>query len=755
MRFKAQWEREASLRLRAGDATVLDEYDQHGRIYGGEPDDILDQACEMYVAHYLAGRDTLLMIHNQDLCREASRRIRDDLIHLGLVDDGPTVELAEGARASVGDLIICRKNDNKLNAGEPHRTMANGDTLRIEAIHDDGTITVRRMLSCDRKTGQRRWADHAVSYTASSGSYGAGYAGDDLGYAITGHTAQGRTVTFGIPLITGGEDRQWLYVAMTRGTDGNFAFTYTRSAKIADPKTGTRPAPELDQHARKERQRDGLPPLPVKVPKNPEPRVAIAAVTDVHERDGSATSASETESQGLADADHLAALSARWQGETRGAEESRYRQLLAAHTPPDWAGAELSRQATWLWRTLRQAEAAGLDAGQVVQDAFASGSLAGSRDLASVIDARIRQRIDGMVPQPQRPWSDRVPTFSDPAKQEYVTRLAQAMDERKERIGEHASETEPSWAVHALGPVPDEPLERLEWQRRASSVGAYREQYSYDHPAEPIGPEPTGDSPEKRAAWHEAFAALGPVEGVDLRGLPDGSLLHMRGTYAAETAWAPRHVGRELQRIRIGATKADMMAIRSAAEAEAATRRGQADRAGRHDQMARSARAMEAFYRGHEAELAATMEARQEWETLTERTRHLAVAADSELRRRHPDQKFEPLKSEEPLVSPADSAALEPVEGEPYQTPEWITRLAAERRAFREKLEERQGIRVPSEDPDAQDEGEAWPSLARRRHDAILQPPKPEMKPSPRVVELADERAAQQTQPQREPEVTA
>jgi len=44
VRFKAQWERDASLRLRTGDATVLDEYHEHGRIYGGEPDDILDQA---------------------------------------------------------------------------------------------------------------------------------------------------------------------------------------------------------------------------------------------------------------------------------------------------------------------------------------------------------------------------------------------------------------------------------------------------------------------------------------------------------------------------------------------------------------------------------------------------------------------------------------------------------------------------------------------------------------------------------------
>ncbi len=34
----ATWERSASLRLRSGDATALDEYDQHGRIRGAPPD---------------------------------------------------------------------------------------------------------------------------------------------------------------------------------------------------------------------------------------------------------------------------------------------------------------------------------------------------------------------------------------------------------------------------------------------------------------------------------------------------------------------------------------------------------------------------------------------------------------------------------------------------------------------------------------------------------------------------------------------
>ena len=97
------------------------------------------------------------------------------------------------------------------------------------------------------------------------------------------------------------------------------------------------------------------------------------------------------------------------------------------------------------------------------------------------------------------------------------------MDARKDRIGEHAADHAPPWAVTALGPVPGHPLDRLDWQRRASSIGAWRELSGYDHPADPIGPEPVAAAPDLRAAWHEALAALGPAEGPDVRGLPDGT----------------------------------------------------------------------------------------------------------------------------------------------------------------------------------------------------------------------------------------
>ena len=85
VRFRHQWEQAASLRLRDGDASVLAEYDQHGRIIGGDPEEMMDAAAAAYVALAAGGTDTLLMAADHALRRELNRRIRDDLITLGTV----------------------------------------------------------------------------------------------------------------------------------------------------------------------------------------------------------------------------------------------------------------------------------------------------------------------------------------------------------------------------------------------------------------------------------------------------------------------------------------------------------------------------------------------------------------------------------------------------------------------------------------------------------------------------------------------
>ena len=730
VRFTAAWERDASLRLRQGDATALDDYDQHGRIHGAPPEEATDQAVKAYVASYLAGRDVILAAADWARCREMSARIRDDLIHLGLVDATRTVQIAEGARAGTGDLIICRENDHAIAAGEPGRALANGDILRIEAITDHG-VMVRRMLDPDPETGQRRFTGQAFRYT--------GYHTCDLAYAITGHAAQGGTVHTGIALVTGGEDRQWLYPAVTRGTEHNMAFVFTTPARPADPQPGTRPAPEVGRYDRVQRERCGYLPAPADPgPARPDPREPIAVLADVLERDGSELSASETKRRNLSNADHLGILNAIWTAETRYAQDRRYRDLITAALPPEYRQ-ELSPQARWLFRTLHTAELAGLDSEQVARSAIESRDLAGARDIASVIDARIRQRVHPLLPRPQGPWSDRVPQLPDPQRHQYLVTIAAMMDDRKRRIGQFAADNAFPWAVAALGSVPEDPAARKEWQYKASSIGAYRETYGYHHLADPIGPEPTHDVPDQRAAWHEAFLALGPADGPDVRGMPDGRLWLVRDTFTAETQWAPRHVGRELRLVRLDAHDADLNATHQDAEAQAALKNGDRERAVRHEHWAASYRAMNDHYRQKEDTFAKIMDDRHEWERATQHSRHLAIAADAELRRRHPGQRIEPLRSAEPeTVSDAQREDLVLTQDKNVdEVAEWIKDLGAQRQAFREKIEERQALTIPSDDPDCEDLGQAFPSPGMPERDAILQPPKPAITPSTKILELA------------------
>ena len=117
VRFHAAWEQDASLRLREGDTSVLAEYDRHGRIRGGDPEQMMDAAAAAYLALTLDGTDTLLMAADHALRRELSRRVREDLIRLGVVAPGPAVRIADGATASAGDLIICTRNDHTHRGG--------------------------------------------------------------------------------------------------------------------------------------------------------------------------------------------------------------------------------------------------------------------------------------------------------------------------------------------------------------------------------------------------------------------------------------------------------------------------------------------------------------------------------------------------------------------------------------------------------------------------------------------------------------
>ena len=309
-RFTEPWERDATLRLRAGDVTVLAEYQEHGRLRGGTPDEATEQAYRGWLADFLDGKDTLLMARTEDQARELSRRARDDLIRYGLVSPGPNLRLACGERASAGDLVMARRNTRTAHPGNPGRELTNRDVLQItSAAADLGGLRaeVRRLLGRDPATGQARWSPPfqvPERYLAEHAC---------LAYATTQHAALGRTVDTAHALVDGLGGRQGLYVALSRGRDANYAYCVTQYPRLADIREGTRPAPELDRARRLARERAGLPaPQPADGGEERPVLDPVSVLAGVLARDGSELSATETLERELSNADHLRVLGGIW-----------------------------------------------------------------------------------------------------------------------------------------------------------------------------------------------------------------------------------------------------------------------------------------------------------------------------------------------------------------------------------------------------------------------------------------------------------
>ena len=151
-RFGQEWERAASLRLRAGDFDVLAEYDQRGRILEGTREQMTGAAYRRWLADHLSGKVSLLLATTNTQATELARRARDELAVLGLVATDDLAELADGNMAGAGDLIVARENA-RIEAGEPGRTLANRDVLRIDGWNGAGRGRVARV----RRVAGRGW----------------------------------------------------------------------------------------------------------------------------------------------------------------------------------------------------------------------------------------------------------------------------------------------------------------------------------------------------------------------------------------------------------------------------------------------------------------------------------------------------------------------------------------------------------------------------------------------------------------------
>ena len=83
-----------------------------------------------------------------------------------------------------------------------------------------------------------------------------------------------------------------------------------------------------------------------------------------------------------------------------------------------------------------------------------------------------------------------------------------------------------------------------------------------------------------------------------------------------------------------------------------------------------------------------------------------------------------------------------------YDQPELplqVSQIAEYNRKRQAEIDERRSMRIPAEEPDEMDLGEAWNVLAERRRDAVIQPPKPPIPAAEAVLERAAEREAEVT----------
>jgi hypothetical protein len=132
------------------------------------------------------------------------------------------VALADGNRASVGDVIITRRNDRRLRLAATD-WVKNGDRWTITTVSNNGGLTVRH-------TRSRLTVCLPADYVRES---------TGLGYAITIHVAQGVSADTMHGLATGQESRQQLYTMLTRGRAANHL--YLQVVGDGDPHTLIRP----------------------------------------------------------------------------------------------------------------------------------------------------------------------------------------------------------------------------------------------------------------------------------------------------------------------------------------------------------------------------------------------------------------------------------------------------------------------------------------------------------------------------------
>ena len=175
-RFDDPAEAAATLAVREGDAGALGFYADNARIHVGDLGAVADQAYDAWAADRAAGLDAVLLAPTRDLVSQLNARARADRLSTTPMEDGLEVDLADGNRASAGDVIVTRRNSRRLVISRSN-WVKNGDRWRVEQVLAGGSLVARHV---ELGRSVELPADYVAEHV-------------QLGYATTVHGAQGMT----------------------------------------------------------------------------------------------------------------------------------------------------------------------------------------------------------------------------------------------------------------------------------------------------------------------------------------------------------------------------------------------------------------------------------------------------------------------------------------------------------------------------------------------------------------------------------
>jgi hypothetical protein len=410
------------------DPEALGFYLDRQRVHVGDPTTAIDGVFNGWQADRSQGLDAIMLAPTRELVSRLNQRARNH--RLASTTPGPEVDLADGNRASVGDLVITRRNDRRLRIS-PTDWVKNGDRWIILNLTSIDGLRVRHAGSGSTVTLPPDYVQTAT----------------ELGYATIVHTAQGVTADAMHGVVTGGESRQQLYTMLTRGRTANHLYLSVVG--------------EADPHA-------------VIQPDSLHPRTATEMLEQILARDAAPQSATTSQREQQDPAARLGTATARYLDGLH---------LAAEHLAGPEVVANLDRSAERLlsgltgepaWPTLRGhlllLAAASADPVAELFNAAATRDLVSARDQAAVIDSRI-QEVNGTARGPL-PWLLGIPDrlAADPNWGPYLNARSQLVAELADQVRFNAEADAPAWAAQPHAPVPAELVADVQVWRAATQV---------------------------------------------------------------------------------------------------------------------------------------------------------------------------------------------------------------------------------------------------------------------------------------------